>query len=88
MDNTPELNYETECLERVRRLVFTMAELVPADANMASMEGKWDTLGPAAVMLDDNLIVAWPLEGTDQYPRTAEIKGLVVIPIKNVVPRA
>ena len=45
-------------------------------------------MGPAAVMLDDDLIVAWPLEDTETYPRTAEIGGLLAIPLKHVLPRA
>jgi hypothetical protein len=86
IDRVPELIYETECFSRVRRLVFTMAGLVPADATLTD-KIEWDTFGPVAVMLDDNLIVAWPIEETERYPRSAEIGGLLSIPIKNVVPR-
>jgi hypothetical protein len=87
-DYTPEFEYEEACLERVRKTVFRMAGLVP-NVKSAADAGKidWAILGPAAVQLDDNLIVAWPLDGAENYPRSAEIGGVLVIPIKHVVPR-
>jgi hypothetical protein len=88
-DYDPEYQYEEACLDRVRKTVFRMAGLVPEEKTMADTDKiEWDTLGPAAVVIDRKLIVAWPLEGTDQYPRSAEIGSVLVIPIKHVVPRA
>jgi hypothetical protein len=88
LDHTPEYDYEEACLDRVRKTVFRMAGLVPEEKTMADTDAiEWDTLGPAAVMIHGKLIVAFPMEGTDQYPRSAELGGVLVIPISNVVPR-
>jgi hypothetical protein len=87
-DYTPEFEYEEACLERVRRTVFRMAGLVPNMKSAADADKiDWAILGPAAVQLDDNLIVAWPLDGAENYPRSAEIGGVLVIPNRHVVPK-
>lgn len=87
----PESTYEVACYERVRELVFTMAELVPAGMSIAdAKKTDWKNLGPAAVMLDNHLVVAWPVEqcsDNEHMPRSAEIRSLLFIPINNVVPR-
>jgi hypothetical protein len=73
----------------VRQILFTMAGVVPAGISTADADKiEWDAIGPAAVMLEDNLIVAWPIEGAETYPRPAEIGGLLSIPVKNVVMKA
>jgi hypothetical protein len=44
----------------------------------------------AAVILEDHLVVAWPVDtgGENEYmPRSAEIRSVMAIPVKNVVPR-
>ena len=87
-DIGPEANYEVECLERVRRLVFTMGGLVDPGISMAQAdEIDCDDMGPAAVHLDDCVVVAMPLENNESTPRSCEIRGVLVIPIANVMPR-
>jgi hypothetical protein len=57
--------YEVACYDRVRQLVFAVAELAPAAMSAAHAEKiEWGTLGPTAVLLVDHLIVAWPLRWT------------------------
>ena len=85
----PEAAYEVACYRRARQILFTMAGIIPAGISNADFDKlDLDTLGPAAVMLEHDLIVAWPLEETKQYPRSAEIGGLLSIPLKHVHPHA
>jgi hypothetical protein len=88
-DIGPEASYEVECLDRVRRIVFTMGGLVDPGISMAQAdEIDWHNMGPAAVHLDDCVVVAMPLENNESTPRSCEIRGVLVIPIANVMPRA
>ncbi len=88
-DIGPEATYEVECLDRVRRIVFTMGGLVDPGISMAQAdEIDWHDMGPAAVHLDDCVVVAMPLENNESTPRSCEIRGVLVIPIANVMPRA
>jgi hypothetical protein len=88
-DIGPEASYEVECLDRVRRIVFTMGGLVDPGISMAQAdEIDWHDMGPAAVHLDDCVVVAMPLENNESTPRSCEIRGVLVIPIANVMPRA
>ena len=87
-DIGPEANYEIECLDRVRQLVFIMGGLVSPRITMAQAdEIDWQNMGPAAVHLDDSVVVAMPLENNDAVPRTCEVRGVLIIPNENVMPR-
>jgi hypothetical protein len=88
-DIGPEAKYEVECLERVRRLVFMMGGLVDPGISIAQGdEIDWDSMGPAAVHLDDCVVVAMPLENNEAMPRSCEIRGVLLIPLEKVMPRA
>jgi hypothetical protein len=83
------MTYETKCLDRVRKMVFMMGGLVSPGISMGEADKlDWDNMGPAAVHLDDSIVVAMPLENNDAVPRTCEIRGVLVIPNANVMPRA
>jgi hypothetical protein len=87
IDDSPEYFYEEACLDRIRRLVFVMTGVVsPLDVNLK--RGACDKLGPAAVQLEDNLVVCYPLDnsgGSEGMERWAVIRSVTLIPTKNVV---
>ena len=72
---------EIECWTRWSKLPRDQGRL---DADRI----KQDKLGPAAGMLDDALVVAWPSDNAgDAIRRSIEIPSVAPIPLVNVLPR-